>query len=80
MLQQQIAAVFENGRFRVLTPLAIPLVEGQHVQLLLEVADTPNDPLALAFHVYDGLSEQEIADIEAVALDRSAFFEAERDS
>ena len=72
--------MFENGLFRVLTPLALPLVEGQHVQLLLEVADMPNDPLALAFHVYDGLSEQEIADIEAVALDRSAFFEAERDS
>ena len=80
MLQQQITAVFENGHFRVLTPLALPLVEGQHVQLLLEIADMPNDPLALAFHVYDGLSEQEIADIEAVALDRSAFFEAERDS
>ena len=30
MVQQQIAAVFENGRFRVLTPLALPLVEGQH--------------------------------------------------
>ena len=66
-------AVYENGLFRPVAPLTPALAEGQHVRLLVE-ADTPDDILNLAAAVYDGLSKQDIEDVEHIALDRSEFF------
>jgi predicted DNA-binding antitoxin AbrB/MazE fold protein len=65
-------AVFENGVFR---PLAVPcdITEGQRVRLTVEV-ETPDDVLALAAKVYEGLSGEEIDEIERVALVRRDFF------
>ncbi len=39
---------------------------------------SPDEMLELAAHVYDGLSGEEIAEIEEIILDRSNFF-PERD-
>jgi predicted DNA-binding antitoxin AbrB/MazE fold protein len=72
-MTQICEAVYENGTFRLVSPLAPGLAEGQHVRLVVET-ETPEDILALAAQVYDGLSEQEVNDVEQIAYDRSSFF------
>lgn len=67
----EVEAVFQNGVFRPLT--APPLEEGIHVHLLVEAPGTIHDPVELAGQVYDGLTPERIAAIEALALDRSHF-------
>jgi len=70
-----VEAVYEKGVFRPL--LAIPeLSEGQRVRIVVEFsrdADT-DEILELAASIYDGLSEQDVDEIETIALNRSAFF------
>lgn len=66
-------AVYETGIFRPVAPVAPSLAEGQHVRLVVET-NAPEDILRLAAMVYDGLSEEEVEDIEQIALDRSIFF------
>lgn len=72
---QVLEAVFEKGTF---TPVeAVQLPEGQRVSLSVE-------PLAMTRaeadaylrdwrELLEGLSEEEVADLEAVVLDRSPF-------
>ena len=74
MQQQNFEAVFENG---VLRPLAnLQLREGQSVKLTVENDSTltPEEMLQLAAQVYEGLSEQDIEEIEQIACKRSDFF------
>ena len=52
----------------------MPLTEGQRVRLTVESASASNDVLALAGRVYAGLSEEEIDEVECIALDRRPFF------
>lgn len=70
-MTQVYDAVYENGIFRPLEPLPAHLAEGQQVRIVVET-DTPEDILRLAARVYAGLSEQEIQEVEKIALDRSA--------
>jgi predicted DNA-binding antitoxin AbrB/MazE fold protein len=72
-MTQICEAVYENGIFRPVVPVAPSLVEGQHVRPVVET-ETPEDILRLAAQVYAGLSEQEVNGIEQVALDRCTFF------
>jgi predicted DNA-binding antitoxin AbrB/MazE fold protein len=65
-----VEAVFENGTFRPIDP--IELDNGQHVKLVIEVAE--NDPLTLAGEVYAGLTSEEIDGVEKISLDRESFF------
>ena len=67
-------AVFENGKFRLLEKPKVPLRDGQHVRLTVETEGMPEDVLELAGQVYAGLSEEEVADVERISLDRRAFF------
>ena len=69
---QEMEAVFEDGKLRLLEPAKVPLVEGQRVRVVVEA--TSEDVLALAGQVYTGLSEEEIDAIERIALDRDTFF------
>lgn len=69
-MEQTLEALFENGTFRLLEPSAVTLVEGQHVRLTVEIEKTPDDVLALAEQVYEGLPEEEIGEIERISLDR----------
>ena len=69
-----LEAVFEDGKFRLLEKPAVPLREGQHVRLTVETEATQEDVLELAGQVYAGLSEEEVDDIERIALDRHSFF------
>ena len=69
----QCDVVYEKGVFRPLCTDSLPFYEGQNMTLSLEEAKG-EDILALARQVYAGLSEKEIDEIEAIALDRSHFY------
>lgn len=74
MTIQTVEAVYEHGIFRLIQPTSVTLAEGQHVRLVVEMTPSNQDVLALAMSVFDGLSEQEIADIETIAHHRLPFF------
>jgi predicted DNA-binding antitoxin AbrB/MazE fold protein len=70
-----VEAIYKQGVFKPLHEIALP--EGQKVRLRVEPSDaklTPEEMLRLAQRVYEGLSEERIAGIEKIALDRSSFF------
>jgi predicted DNA-binding antitoxin AbrB/MazE fold protein len=73
MMTQKVEAVYENG---VLKPLQ-PLTLAEHQRVALMIRPLPpldlDEILELARQVYEGLSDEEIAEIEAMALDRSNF-------
>lgn len=75
MQEEIIAAVYENGVFRPLYPVDGSISEGQQVDIVVRPGAkgtlTPDEILALAAKVYDGLSDEEIKEIEKIALDRS---------
>jgi len=74
MPRETLEAVYENGVFR---PLKLPkITKGQQVRLIVEETSRmrTEDILNLAAQVYQGLSEEEIAEIEKIALDRRNFF------
>jgi predicted DNA-binding antitoxin AbrB/MazE fold protein len=73
MTVRVVEAVYEKGTFRIKFPKELSLSEGQEVILTVETPEE-EDPLSLLTGVYDGLSEQEIEEIEGVVLDRSPFF------
>ena len=70
-MSKVIEAVFDKGAFK---PLQAPdLPDGQHVRLVVQTR-SPEEILRLAAEVYQGLSQEDIAEIERVALDRGHFF------
>lgn len=71
---ETLKAVYEDGKFRLLEPSAIELNEGEQVRLIVESVSAPEDVLSLAGRVYAGLSDEEVDDVERIALDRGAFF------
>ncbi|HEO69994.1 MAG TPA: hypothetical protein ENN80_01935 [Candidatus Hydrogenedentes bacterium] len=64
----------ENGTVVLDEPIDIP--HGTPVTVVT-VASQADDLVALARKVYEGLSPEEIDEIEAMALDRSRFFKGE---
>ena len=73
-MKQAVNAVYENGVFK---PLKSPgLSNGQLVRLEIETAleTSSDDLLELAAKVYEGLSDQQITEVEKIALDRRDFF------
>lgn len=73
-MTQTLEAIFENGTFRLLEEPALPLAEGQHVKLIVDAQPDPVDVLAIAGQVYAGLTDDDIDDVERIALDRGTFF------
>lgn len=74
---QTIEAIYEDGVLKPLQPLA--LVEHQRVLVTIdESSESPEEALKDWQQVYEGLSEEEIAEIEAIVLDRSNFMRPER--
>jgi predicted DNA-binding antitoxin AbrB/MazE fold protein len=68
-----LEAVYEDG---VLKPLGDPgLTEHQRVVLEIQLPSKAGEESALEAwqRVYEGLSEEEIAEVEAIALNRSGF-------
>jgi predicted DNA-binding antitoxin AbrB/MazE fold protein len=74
-MAELIEAVYEQGSFKPVEPVELP--EGQRVTLSVEPrALTPDEAAAQlrAWHtVYEGLSEEDISEVEGMALDRSHF-------
>jgi predicted DNA-binding antitoxin AbrB/MazE fold protein len=66
-------AIFENGVFRPTDSLSSPVPEGQAVRLTVE-ARSPDEILKLVGQVYEGLSEEQIAEVESIALERADWF------
>lgn len=68
-----LEAVYEDG---VLKPLADPrLTDHQRVIVEIRLPDEPDvaSDLGAWQRVYEGLSESDIAEVEAIVLDRSHF-------
>jgi predicted DNA-binding antitoxin AbrB/MazE fold protein len=72
MVKKMINAIYENGLLRPLAPLY--LEEGATVIVSLEENTDSSDLLALAQSVYDGLSSEEVQEVEEIALKRDDFF------
>lgn len=73
-----LKAVYADG---VLKPLEDPGLE-QNQRVLLEIRTEPQEHASSAVddwrRIYEGLSEDEIAEVEAIALDRSHFSREKR--
>jgi predicted DNA-binding antitoxin AbrB/MazE fold protein len=79
-MQQIVEAIYEQGVFRPLKTLE--LSEGQAVQLIIHanLEVSPDEMLKLAAEVYAGLSDDDIDEVENIALDRTNFFEEKIES
>ena len=74
MTTETIEAVYEHGGFRPIAPVDMNLTEGQKVRLVVEPIEKPDDILALAAQVYEGLSNEQIDSIEQHSRRRENFF------
>jgi len=74
MTTGSIEAVYEHGGFRPINPVDVDLMEGQKVRLMVEPIEKPDDILALAARVYEGLREDQIDSIEQHIRRREDFF------
>ena len=71
-MQHAIDAIFENGTFRPIHRELLAIPEGQRVRITVDDGDP--ESLRLALSVYDGLSDDDIDEIEQIALERRTFF------
>jgi predicted DNA-binding antitoxin AbrB/MazE fold protein len=65
--------VYEGGVLKPLT--ALGLREHQRVRVTIDVAadEPPDEALRAWLGVYDGLAEEDVEEVEAIALDRRRF-------
>lgn len=71
-MTKTIEAIFENGVFKPISPLKL----SEHKKVTLIIKDSneeETDILSLASQIYNGLSPEDIEDIETLALNRSLF-------
>ena len=72
-ITQTIEAIYEDGVLKPLQPLDLP--EHQPVSITIHgpSGETSEDAQKLWEQVYAGLTPEEIAEVEAIALDRRSF-------
>ena len=75
-MKQTLEAIYEKGEFHLMKSRGLAIPDGQHVQLVVEVPDNPENVMTLVTHVYDGLPEERIEEIEQISLDRRNFFDS----
>ena len=70
-------AIYEDGVLKPLEPLKLP--EHQRVTITIQalLIENPDQELESWHQVYSELSDQEIKEIESIALDRSHFMAQE---
>ncbi len=74
-MTQTIEAIYQNGIFKPLSPVSKEISEGEKIKITIEDKKlSPEEMLELASQVYAGLSEEDIDEIEKIALDRTNFF------
>ena len=74
MSLQTVEAIYEDGTFRILSPRKVGLINGQTVRLKVEMEDEIAPLLQRALHIFDGLSDEDVAEVERIALARQPFF------
>lgn len=74
MATEIIEAIYEQGGFRIINPRNLKLIEGQKVLLIMEPIKEPEDILAIATRVYDGLTDGQIDSIGKHIWRRKDFF------
>ena len=72
-MTQIIEAIYQNGMFKPLNPISESITEGEKVKLVVEIEEE-NSIMKLAENFYEGLSEEDVDEIERIALDRTNFF------
>lgn len=72
-MTETIELVYQNGIFKPLNAVPESVTEGSKIKLVIEVEES-SSIMKLAENFYEGLSEDEIDEIEKIALDRSNFF------
>lgn len=78
-MTQTIEAIYQNGMFKPLKSLEPDIAEGEKVVINVEsFSENAKTIMELAEGFYEGLSDEDIHEIERIALDRSNFF-GERD-
>lgn len=74
-MTQTIEAIYQNGMFKPLKPVSEEITEGKKVEITINDKKlSPEEMLELASRVYEGLSEEDVDEIEKIARDRSYFF------
>lgn len=75
-MTKYLNAVYENGTFRPTGDAEITLPDGARVRLTVEPIsqNVEENVLDLAAKVYAGLSDEDVAGIERIAMDRTSFF------
>lgn len=76
-MTQTIEAIYQNGVFKPLKQVSEKIAEAEKVKLVVETEsknEEVNPIMKLAENFYEGLSEEDIEEIEKIALDRSNFF------
>jgi len=72
-MKHAIDAIYENGAFRPIQREAVAVAYGQRVRITVEDECEP-EALRLVLNVYDRLSDNDIDEVEQIALDRGSFF------
>lgn len=70
MLSNRINAIYENGVFRPLTSTELPLKEGAEVIMTFTEHLSAKEMTRLAASILEGLSEEEINEMEKMVLSR----------
>jgi predicted DNA-binding antitoxin AbrB/MazE fold protein len=74
-MERVLEAIYESGVFRPLESVDLP----EHQQVILSIhplsVEHADTELEAWQQVYSGLSDQDIAEMEAIALDRSRFMD-----
>jgi predicted DNA-binding antitoxin AbrB/MazE fold protein len=76
-MERTLKAIYEQGVLTPLEPLELP--EHQRVIITIHgpIPESPDEALDAWHHVYEGLSDEDVAQVEAMALDRSRFMRQE---
>jgi predicted DNA-binding antitoxin AbrB/MazE fold protein len=72
-MTQTIEAVYEDGVFKPLRPVSLPEHQRVSIAVSLPTSENSNDVLKSWQKVFSGLTREEVAEVEAIALDRHNF-------
>ena len=75
-MTKNVDAIYKDGAFRPIESDVLSLKDGARVRLTVEQAtdESESNVLDLAAKVYAGLSDEDVAEIEKIATDRTNFF------
>lgn len=72
-----VEAIYENGALKLLEMLDLPEHQCVRITIHESIVESPDETLEAWHQVYEGCAEEEIVQIEAIALDRSRFMRQE---